>query len=238
MDTEAATFKERPILFKGRLVRGILEGRKRATRRILNPQPWSVVDGLAWRLGAHIVAVTGGGPPPELMCPHGQPGDRLYVRETFCVMWKQEHECSCEPHPVGLCKLHETVEYRADTGNSLPGEWPEDQRGDPEAPRWKPSIHMHRWASRIDLEIVSVRAERLQDITVEDIIAEGVSIPDVDYTVPERPDVLDAERRLFARDKWATLWDSINGKRGPKDDPGAYTWDRDPWVWRIEFRVI
>lgn len=120
-----------------------------------------------------------------LPCPYGKPGDRLWVRET----------CYFE-------QPHGEVIYRADPGS--------EKALDPEFTglRWRPSIHMPRWASRITLEIVNVRVERLQDIRVDDARAEGVTA------------------------KWPVhgfrnLWQSING---------FGSWDANPWVWVVEFR--
>ena len=98
---------------------------------------------------------------------------------------------------------------------------------------WRPSMFMPRWASRITLEVTGIRAERIKDIDCEDIVAEGLEVPDVDYSVPDHPHTLDAERERYARDKFRTLWDEINGKR----KRGAFAFARDPWVWRVEFRV-
>lgn len=114
-------------------------------------------------------------------CPYGQLGDRLWVRETWGA---------CAGSPV----------YRAD-----------DNATCPDGGRWKPSIHMPRWASRITLEVTGVRVERLQDISEEDAIAEGV---------PEQ-----------RGDPWAfqCLWDSINGARE------RCSWAANPWVWAITF---
>lgn len=215
---------ERPILFKGELVCALLEGRKTVTRRIIKPQPWRVADGLAWELAPHLVAVTGGTAPPELVCPYGKIGDRLYVRETWGVHWMYDDVRPSEIHRVG--DGHDCTFYRAD--GAIVGGCTPDQ-----CKRWRPSIHMPRKFSRIDLEIVSVRAEQLQDIERED------------------PGVYFDNERMLQRDlgferegmfpavqmdgDFRYLWDKINGQRGPKGDPGAYTYGRDPWIWRIEW---
>ncbi len=128
-DTEALTMRDepkvRPILFSGEMVRAILAGHKTQTRRIIKPQP-----------------------PVRIPCPYGIPGDRLWVRETWC-------------------RTKAGVHYRADC-RSL----------DDEAAvggRWKASIHLPRADSRLTLAVVAVRAERLGDITEADALAEGVA---------------------------------------------------------------
>jgi hypothetical protein len=121
-----------------------------------------------------------------------------------------------------------------------------DYRADGEAPEagwWKPSIHMPRWASRITLEVVSVRVERLQDITAEDVQAEGVQLPvSTDdapkgkvwplIRIPNPYEKLpkDWTEDDFWRCEFACTWEAINGKRSP--------WRRNDWVWRVEFRRI
>lgn len=137
-------------------------------------------------------------------CPYGQVGDRLWVRET----WRPTSEKAVR------------IEYRAD------GEIRDfDQRSDFEfyacGQRWRPSIFMPRWASRITLEIVAVRPERLQEINVEDARAEGCSRIQCDCG-----DCIDSTEI----GEFQNLWDSIHGKR--------YPWASNPWVWRIEFMVL
>ena len=195
---------ERPILFSGPLVRAILEGRKTQTRRVCKPSWLRYLD--PSEPEDHAAALA--------QCPYGQPGDRLWVRETFAQMWNDE-PCGCG---VTFCPGHEHVEYRADTGNPLPGEWPAELRGEPGSPRWRPSVHMPRWASRINLLVTHVRLERLQEIGEADILAEGVDV--TGHATPH--------------EVWVDLWDSINGKR----DGGAYVWARNPWVWVVEFRRL
>lgn len=183
--------KERPILFSGEMVRAILEGRKTMTRRVIKPQPageWAA--------------------PGKTACPYGQPGDRLWVRET----WRKTNWTD-EPNRGEWRVFWRATEKEDSRNNGL----------------WRPSIHMPRWASRILLEVVSVRVERVQDISEEDARAEGVEWQN------ERPcwvNYLDREDwSPTARDSFRTLWDSINAKRG-------YGWDANPWVWVVEFKKI
>jgi hypothetical protein len=187
--------KERPILFNDEMVRAILDGRKTQTRRVAKVE---TCDTRPLGGGHVFITPTGCYSPrtPEhhvSYCPYGQPGDRLWVRETFRVI-------------DGQTQPRIAIDYRAD---------PEDKWcriGDflGDGKKWRPSIHMPRWASRILLEITNVRVERVQEISVADAKAEGVC-------------------GLSARAEFLMLWDSINAKRG-------FGWDANPWVWVIEFR--
>ena len=212
---------ERPILFSGPMVRAILAGTKTQTRRVVKPQPTQVLPHteevrpgldvhipLGWEWRESFIADSEGGfgalSSLQYACPYGRVGDRLWVRETFALVWPGE----CAPESV-----HENrVEYHADTGAKYPGGWPNDCGDDPDCGRWKPSIHMPRWASRITLEVTGVRVERLQEISRADADAEGVA------SILGHPE------------SFATLWNSINGKR-----PGC-SWEDNPWVWCVEFR--
>lgn len=138
--------KERPMLFSGPMVRAIIEGQKTVTRRVAKPIKHPDLGNI-YAPGAlvlesepqHVI---------ERACPYGQPGDRLWVRETWADVRT----------PASLIKAI----YRAD--------WPHKN---PSTQPWKPSIHMPRWVSRILLEITAVRVERLHAITNEQCIAEG-----------------------------------------------------------------
>lgn len=188
--------KERPILFSAPMVRALLDGAKTQTRRVVKPQPDSISpDGMPARF-FHQRAI-GSGYPVQIRCPYGQPGDRLWVREAWAPK-AIDPECT-------------TVAYRAT----------DDECNGP----WKPSIHMHRWASRIDLEVTGVRVERLQDISQSDARAEGAP--------PSHPSIDRVSREFgyadFPRSWYAQLWEQING---------AGSWDANPWVWAVSFRRI
>jgi hypothetical protein len=241
--------KEHPILFTGPMVKAILDGSKTQTRRIIKglikpddpPCNIRTFDGDFQQYGA-------GGVWLRLGCPYGQPGDRLWVRETWSPMWSTDcNNCDGDPEFLdenGHCE-HFYVEYRADTGHSRPGDWPDPEpNGDyADAPAWKPSIHMFRWASRITLEVTDVRVERVQDISGVDSSAEGIVIPVTPdghplYELAAGLDAYECERRPrdWMADDWrrayfCKLWDSINAKRG-------YGWDVNPWVWVVGFKVI
>lgn len=127
------------------------------------------------------------------LSPYGYAGDLLWVRETWCPDWTDH------------------VIYKADGGSAI-------DAGYKTEPRWRPSIHMPRAASRITLEVVSVRVERVQEVSPEDCFKEGV--------VPEKILHPVTPTRLFSG-----LWDSINAKRG-------YSWESNPWVWVVEFKQV
>ncbi len=187
--------KERPILFNAPMVRALLANTKTQTRRIVKARD------LEW-MDVHQGLRE---PDNAERCPYGQPGDRLWVRETFGHFERNENFApGCD------------VFYRAD-GESLAVE------------PWRPSIHMPRWASRITLEITSVRVERLQEISIEDAKAEGAWGPD-DSIVQKVADYFGTD--IFSanpRKAFQMLWESINGPD---------SWAANPWVWAIEFRRV
>ena len=211
--------KERPILFSGEMVRAILEGRKTMTRRVVKP-PFEIHP------NGYITRRQGNERLCPYICPYGQPGDRLWVRETF--NWSGDNELlPGEPHK----KCPERTGYTSD--NVV---WAVD--GYDEHPQygkalWLPSTHMPRWASRITLEIVSIRVERIQDITkgtqaevIHRIEAEGVTCKS--YTGAPYCTNCSGHEAPCHIEKFQRTWNSINAKRG-------YGWDANPWVWAIEF---
>ena len=197
--------KARPILMSAPMVRALLDGRKTQTRRVIAQRSLdnsfcviksatSDAQQLVWR-GA-------------VPCPYGQPGDLLWVRET----WGRCRGVGQEVQPTA------PVIYRADMDHCgqhpclLDGQTVLVNAREP----WKPSIHMPRSASRLTLEITGVRVELLQDISDADAMAEGD---------PNQSLIASENTHL---DWYQTLWESING-RG--------SWDANPWVWVLEFRV-
>ena len=155
--------KERPILFSAPMVRAILDGSKTQTRRIIKPQPHAGV-----RRSPFVGSGIEDGHGRELRSAYGQTGDRLWVRETFCPVDDRENGGEL------WCDYRATPRYEA----SHPAGW-ENEPDDPMALKWKPSIHMPRWVSRINLEITGVRVERLQDINGADAKAEGIQPDEV-----------------------------------------------------------
>jgi hypothetical protein len=217
--------KERPILFSAPMVRAILAGTKTQTRRVVKAKhlPWldnSVLNFLDGKWNQRPL-------------PYGQPGDRLWVRET-----SRAHEITtkeAEADTFGLidrmglevapCGLDGVV-YAADNA------FRQIDNSQEASERWMkmrayrgargatvPGIHMPRWASRITLEVTGVRVERLQDISEADAIAEGCT-----SKLAEESPALDD-----SRNEYRALWESING-------PGS--WDANPWVWVVEFKRV
>lgn len=231
--------KERPILFKGSLVRAILEGRKTVTRRVITKLGDHSRARLALMDPVHgcarfVDSIPDDPAPVWLYCPHGAEGDRLWVRESFQL---DRHNDNLPPREafgqaIGL-GVRCDVRFRAD--NALWNAGPQ-ANGEFTPGRCRPSLHMLREFSRIDLEITSVRAERLQEIEREDPEAH------FDYdTMRQRDKGFEREGMEPAVQMdgdFRHLWDDINGKLGPDDDPEAYSWARNPWVWRLEFRRV
>lgn len=240
--------KERPILFSAPMVRAILEGRKTQTRRIakLHGNDGLQTDHDAWRFcefhensrravwqhRTNISRVITGA------CPHGEPGDRLWVRES-CFIWgrwvknglttkgKQRWRFKVEtPHTAIYNATHPQVATKT-TRRQTCMYWR------------RPSIHAPRWASRITLEITEVRVQRLNKITADDAIAEGVEDAEgkrhragdfkpgvqgwINYGPPR------SYNYATPQESFQSLWKSINGDE---------SWDANPWVWAISFKVV
>lgn len=208
--TRVKGMSERPILMNGAMVRATLAGRKTQTRRVIKSIPWRAgcnpgfsqarpfSNAGEFRIAGSQEMTTG------FRCPFGRRGDRLWVRET----WAQP--TTLDPGP--------TV-YRADYPACVPDGLENVPPAD--AVRWRPSIHMPRWACRLLLEITEVRVERLQAISAADAAAEGLTQTDVGSWLPGPCD----------HPEWAfhQLWDQINGESA---------WESNPWVWAITFRRI
>jgi len=203
--------KERPILFTGPMVRAILDGRKTQTRRIvkltegLPDAEWVVARAGYWslkremskdhpdygkRLSCNTICVE------HVKCPYGEPGEQLWVRESFCADFKP-------------------MIYQATANYSTYGG---------ERVKYKPSIHMPRHLSRIDLEITGVRVERLNEISQEDAVAEGV-----DGRLSNNDGSPCDSLGISAKRQYQTLWESING---------LGSWAANPWVWVVDFKAL
>ena len=191
--------KERPILFSAPMVRALLAGTKTQTRRIFKP------DRMTWDANGRYttyamrggeLSTTGSGPfkPSSWLhyCPYGQPGDRLWVRETFARI-------------DGQTRPWIETDYQATYTHG-------DRLGDTLGikKRWTPSIHMPRHASRITLEVTGVRVERLQDISEADAIAEGVR------------NSLHLPGGRFARENFEHLWWTVNGDGSWESNPWVW----------------
>ena len=197
--------KERPILFKGDMVTAILDGRKTQTRRVLKPQPaqdgpltWSAATHGWWGFTSARIPLT-----KKWRCPYGVPGDKLWVRETWREL-DRDHRGLGRPC-LGRDGGTHSIQYQAEFAHitkSLRRDWRAA------GIKWRSALFMPRKFSRITLDVLDVRAERVQDITEQDIHAEGTRVvypPGYAFTGPRSP---------FGYQAWVNLWDSINAKRG------------------------
>lgn len=207
--------RERPIIFNQDMVKAILDGRKTQTRRVVKVEYIDI-------LGEECIHIRGKNSekiaPLQIkdeniirFCPFGCLGGELWVRETWA-------------------EYDDSLVFRASNEN-LDG-----------VTKWKPSIHMPRWASRIQLRITNVRVERLNDISEEDAKSEGIArqnaIVDKELCINQPEMYGDYScTYLFGEDigftspldSFKSLWESINGKG---------SWNKNPFVWVIEFEVI
>ncbi|MHB8372228.1 MAG: ASCH domain-containing protein [Thermoplasmataceae archaeon] len=226
---------ERPIIFSGEMVRAIFEGQKTQTRRPVKPQP-NVVHALYGNGKILTNLIFRNGKDGDLLpCPYGQIGSRLWVKETFCLEGQVERDQEppfSDGRPIqywddGVPCSREASEHWVQPHYKATDPTPElaytDTDGEPTV-RWKPSIHMPRWASRITLEITDIRVQRVQEITHGDALAEGVKAFSENFPLQEK--VMPLSCHAFAN-----LWNSIYGKKG-------FGWDANPWVWTITFRRI
>lgn len=223
--------KARGMIFNSEMVRAILDGRKTQTRRIMKvqPEPSKSRPGDFWFSSkklesmVHISDFAPGNSPiadyhlfiQEHCCPFGAVGDRIWVRETWA-----RYNIDQNSHDLA---------YRATT----PADWPEEGR-------WRPSIHMPRWASRILLEITNVRIERLNAISPENAESEGLERTNFtgfgdEPGLPSYPepdvyfDPLKKQWKEYPPEAFAGLWESIYGEG---------SWKANPWVWVIEFKRV
>jgi len=193
------------------MVRAILEGRKTQTRRICKNGEW---------LKSTHKRVAGGyvGSIEPIACPYGVAGDRLWVRETWAA---------CDWKLRGTPARGEAeIAYGADAPVPI-AEWEAWRQ---QFDRFRPSIHMPRWASRITLEVTSVRVQRLQEITEEDAMAEGVT------PFPKDPEG-DCWSDGTHRSAFEYLWGNINGFPGEARGVGK-SWIENPWVWAVSFKRV
>lgn len=201
----ATAVKEKLINLRAEQVRAVLDGRKTQHRVLVKDER---IQAFAPGYADDRERILG-------LCPYGRVGDRLWVTEKWCI-------CSGPGSPLNC----PTVEYLEPKQTRNLREWESGFRFQDNAPGliwkediikafgkgngWRSPVHMPRWASRLTLEIVSVRVERLMDMTGKDVVAEGF---------PFSSDL----------DAFKTLWQSINGKE---------SWDQNDWVWVISFRPL
>lgn len=220
--------KEHPILFSAEMVRAILDGGKTQTRRVVKIHPDDIPSN-----------------NPEFVfqyykCPYGKAGDSLWVRETFVI---ESNYNICDkydpPFNDGRPVKHTKDEFNGDyweqchyRATDPEPELAYEDCSDPKC-RWRPSILMPRWASRINLEIINIRVEKLQNINKKDAIAEGLNRPSISSFSNCYEAWIDNQwisnvdpKYIFSR-----IWDSIYKKRD-------YGWDKNPWVWVVKFKRL
>lgn len=213
--------KERPILFSAPMVMAILAGSKSQTRRIVKPHPPTDVNafdvvgdkafgGIWSRRGCVHVTMD------PIRCPYGQPGDRLWVRETLRRTAADGWYYNADNAPVLLTEENRHIgiawAHHKESGVCV-------------------SIHMPRWASRITIEITEVRVQRLQEISRGDCAEEGWPVDEEKRAraIAYRDAGADDSGDDAAIEWYASLWESING---------AGSWDANPWVWCISFKRV
>ena len=207
----------KPILFNTEMVRAILDGRKSCTRRIVKHDVEAILNSPYHKEhpeveDRQIIS--------RLCQPPYQPGDILYVRETWCMLPVNE---------AGHIRGHSVYYYKAD-GDLRPEGW----RG-----KWKPSIHMPKEAARIWLKVTDVKVERLQEMKPVDVIKEG-AYPDCwdclnTYGESGSQCCYGTEEQCSQCDEVMMEWEKLWNSTIKKSDLDCHGWDANPWVWVIEF---
>lgn len=204
---------EKQILFSGEMVRAILDGRKTQTRRVIKPQTEHGITMCHWSDSGWAIADA----PNEfgnqactckrVSAPYGNAGDLLWVRETWQYAESSGYDSpSDNRQETWQADWPSPIWYRATDAGEVDC-------------KWRPSIFMPRWASRLTLRVTAVRVERVQEISEADAKAEGVTA------------WCDTKDGKVYQPEFRMLWDSINAKRG-------YSWDSNPWVWVVEFERV
>lgn len=235
----------RPIIFSTDMIQAYMEGRKTQTRRVIKPQPvitnpdgrWMLIIESTnrklvntWEYVFYEEDISASTPYPDPIlakCRYGIPGDSLWFRETYAVVcpemigdsaWYQlANTRPCRMHPEGnIMDGVAAAIYKADAPFEFNREY--DPRG------WRSGRFMPKWASRFEVPIISIRPERLQDISGNDCIAEGFERFRSFWIYGQSKEQIDS----MYRNQFKQLWDRVNAKRG-------YPYESNPWVWRIEF---
>lgn len=210
--------RERPILMSAPMVRALLSGAKTQTRRVVKPQPLGGAPTLLEHLLPHQRWATDEAEEEHVWkCPYGEPGDRLWVRETWSPdppidsSWASTEWNGCGRRIDGVPERFQHPRFCNYSADWLHGPIV-----------WRPSIHMPRWASRLTLEITGVRVERLQEISEGDAYDEGTAewCAETQRNGNKWPNIVRA---------YQGLWESINGPD---------SWASNPWVWVLEFRRL
>ncbi len=219
--------KERPILFSDQRVRALLLGQQTQTRRIMKSLAFAPgqdnhegcygfdVSSNQQR-GRHMMEMA----DLTYQCPFGQPGDRLWVRESWRgPIVPKDQLAEYEKSPEAFRHTN-YCHYRADST-----ELSAVLEKDIELSGWQTGIHMPRWASRIDLEITAVRVERIQTISDDDVMAEGVQT-DSHFL------------NNFFTMKNEAIAPKVAYQQAWEKQYGATSWEVNPWVWVIEFTRV
>lgn len=236
---------ERPILFSARDVRALLDRLKTQDRRPVMPQPVDPYTGRDLPAGAR--------PDSLPACPYGVPGDRLWVRETFA---SYREDGPSRPATASYVVLPDgTQVYRSgETYAPLPEYAP----GSSDGIKWRPSIHMPRWAARLVLEVTSVRVERLQAITEADAVAEGhlARVHPAEWTALRPLPGFAGTLTAFGREPSASVIAELGLTRvrykpervtSARDrfrlrhletSPGRRLWRSNPWVWVLGLKRV
>ena len=225
--------QSRPILFSPPMVQALLDGRKTQTRRVLKDQPpegcvfydINIHNQAAFRLPQSDLCTS------TCVCPHGKPGDLLYVREAWRTPESLDHlspseiaqRCKEAGYHGPWCPIVTVADNTAHN-------WSEEDgfRDDEPTGRFRQGMHMPRWASRITLRITEIRVERVRDINEAGAIAEGIERSKIEQHLWR---AYEGATGTCPRAAFALLWNSINEARG-------FGWDANPWVWVICFEVI
>lgn len=234
---DASAPRDRPILFSGPMVRALLAGTKTQTRRVVKWRGlapglnlgFSGLHAQNYADGAALYSRRGDGCWEERTsttpCPHGQPGDRLWVRESLKAVRNGAGYIVDYAYAADGSKVRRCPDLAPEFGDSM-------AFAHLARPGGVPGIHMPRWARRITLELTDVRVQRLQEISEADAVAEGIETNEAwpgsfyrNYLMHTDQDV----RCLPPVQSYRTLWESING-------PGS--WDANPWLWALTFRRI
>ena len=229
---------DHPILFSAPMVRALLEGRKTQTRRVLKPQPDAgQFFGHMTYVEAQrkVIARNATGMRQDIKIPFA-PGDRLWCREAWRASRKWDSIAPRDIIPREVTVMFEaggSIANQDEKGDWRPSDLPAVGYFPPWAGKGRPSIFLPRWASRLTLTVTEVRVQRLQDISTEDAIAEGIEGSEIDGWRCYLPEPKNQDAWQCPRESFRTLWDSINAKRAG----GAYAWAANPWVTATSFHA-
>lgn len=199
------------------MVRATLDDRKHQTRRVADWRLAPLFEA-SLKVNGHVALKMLDG---DIECPYGEAGDRLWVKENF-RLWDYAIDQMCVEYEADKSlNLNEDTDKIVTCSPTIVKPKNIHAKGRDGKKKLRPSIFMFRWASRLTLAVTCVQVQRLQDITEQEIIAEGVDL------TPVAPDHIPEPKRLFRM-----LWDSINENRA------GCAWSCNPWVWAITFKRL